>query len=157
MIGVAIRRRDQESLALAVLRVERRLGVALALLLLGIAGILISVGVNPAMQYLIGPEIRVSAGMQGEACGSHLEWEMESRQIDAGSKMTIANDSTYWQIPVLIDRQQSDGSWKTVAESPKLLGGEEWTHTFWRSGTYRIVSADETQRLAGLETLISVE
>jgi plastocyanin len=157
MIGVAIGRRKQDTLALTVLRVERRLGVVLALLLLGITGILVSVGVNPVMQYLTGPEIRVAAGVQGEACGSHLEWEMDSRQINAGSKVTIANDSTYWQIPVQIDRQQSDGSWNTVAESPKLLGGDEWTHTFWRSGTYRIVSTDETQRLAGLETIVSVE
>jgi hypothetical protein len=157
MMGTALRRNERDTLSLVMIQVERRLGMALALLLLGIAGILVSVGANPVLQYLTGPEIRIAAAMEGEACGSHLEWAMESRVIEAGSKVTIANDSVYWQIPVIVERQQSDGSWDTVAESPRLRGGEEWTHTFWRGGTYRIVSADQTQRLAGLETVISVE
>jgi hypothetical protein len=157
MVGTALRRTERDTLTRALIRVERRLGMALALLLLGIAGILVSVGANPVMQYLTGPEMQIAAGMEGEACGSHLEWSMESRQIEAGSRVIILNDSVYWQIPVIIERQQSDGNWEKVAESPKLRGGESWNHTFWRGGEYRIVSADETQRLAGLETVISVE
>jgi hypothetical protein len=157
MTGTALGRTERDTLSLVIVRVERRLGMALALLLLGIAGIVVSFGAGPVVQYLTGPEIRIAAGMEGEACGSHLEWLMDSREIEAGSKVTIANDSTYWQIPVLIEREQSDGSWDRVAESPKLLGSESWTHTFWRGGTYRIVSGDETQRLAGLDTVISVE
>jgi hypothetical protein len=157
MTSTTLGRNQQDTLSLVIVRLERRLGMALALLLLGIAGILVSVGANPVMQYLTGPEIRIAAGMEGEACGSHLEWSMESRRIESGSRVTIVNDSVYWQIPVVIERKQSDGSWERVAESPKLRGGESWNHTFWRGGEYRIVSADETQRLAGLETVISVE
>ncbi len=157
MIGTALQRNERDALALVMVRVERRLGMVLALLLLGILGILFSAFASPVIQYVTGPEVRISAGLEGEACGSHLEWTLDSRQIDAGSKVTILNDSTYWQIPVVVERQASDGSWKTVAESPVLRGGESWTHTFWKGGAYRIASADETQRLAGLDTLISVE
>lgn len=157
MTGTTLARGERDMLSLMMVRVERRLGVTLALLLLGITGILVSVGASPVVQYLTGPELLISADMQGEACGSHLEWLVDSREVAAGTKVKIANDSTYWQIPVIIEREQSDGSWDRVAESPKLRGGENWTHTFWRGGTYRVVSADETQRLAGLETIISVE
>lgn len=157
MLGATMRRNEGDTLSLVMVRVERRLGLMLALLMLGIAGVLASIGAGPVMQYLAGDEVRISAGMQGEACGSHLEWDMESRTIAAGSKVTIANDSTYWQIPVVIEREQSDGTFTVVAESPTLRGGESWSHTFWRGGTYRISSADETQRLAGLDSAISVE
>lgn len=157
MVGTAFRQRDRDTLTLVIERVERRLGLALALLVLGALGIVGSVLAAPVVQYLSGPPMLVSAAMEGEACGSHLNWSLESREIAAGTQVEILNDSVYWQIPVMIDRQQADGSWDTVAESPVLRGGESWTHTFWRGGTYRIVSADETQRLAGLETVVSVE
>jgi plastocyanin len=157
MVGSAIRRTDREALSMVMIKVERRLGMALALLLLGITGILLSYGAGPVFQYATGQEMRISAGMEGAACGSHLEWTMESRQIAAGTTVTILNDSVYWQIPVIIEREQSDGSWKHVAESPVLRGGDSWSHTFWRGGAYRIVSADETQRLAGLEAVVSVK
>jgi hypothetical protein len=157
MFGITKRGNDRDTLSLVVIRVERRLGFVLALLMLGIAGILASIGAGPIIQYASGEEVLVSAGMEGQACGSHLEWQMESREIAAGSRVTVLNDSVYWQIPVVIERQNSDGNWEPVAESPTLRGGESWNHTFWRGGAYRIISADETQRLAGLETAISVE
>ncbi len=157
MLGATMRRNERDTLSLVMIKVERRLGLMLALLMLGIAGVLASIAAGPVVQYVAGDEVRISAGMQGEACGSHLEWEMESKSIAAGSKVTIANDSTYWQIPVVIERQESDGSFRVVDESPALRGGESYSHTFWRGGTYRISSADETQLLAGLETVISVE
>lgn len=157
MLGTGIRHHDRDTLSLVLIKVEHRLRLVLALLMLGIAGILASVGAGPIIQYTSGPEFTISAGMQGEACGSHLEWEMDGREIPAGTRATILNDSVYWQIPVAIERQQSDESWKVAAESPVLRGGDSWSYTFWRSGTYRVVSVDETQRLAGLETTISVE
>ncbi len=157
MVGAVVRREERETLAIVISRVERRLGLMLALLVLGIVGILGGVVGQPVVQYLTGSELEISAGMEGAACGSHLEWQMESREVQAGSRITVINDSTYWQIPVVIERAQSDGSFKTIAESPVLRGGERWTQTLWRGGTYRIVSADQTQRAAGLETTISVE
>lgn len=157
MFGTGIRHHDRDTLSLVMIRVEHRLRLVLALLMLGIVGILASVGAGPIIQYTSGSEFTISAGMQGEACGSHLEWEMDGRKIPAGTRATILNDSVYWQIPVVIERQQGDESWDVIAESPVLRGGESWNYTFWRSGTYRVVSVDETQRLAGLETTISVE
>ena len=157
MRGATMRRNEGDTLSLLMIRVERRLGLVLAILMLGIAGVIASIGAGPVIQYVAGDEVRISAGMQGEACGSHLEWEIASRTIPAGSKVTIENDSTYWQIPVVIEREESDGTFRAIDESPTLRGGESWSHTFWRSGTYRISSADETQRLAGLESVISVE
>lgn len=157
MLGARIRQSDGDTLSLVMIRVERRLGLVLVLLAVAIVGVLASVVAGTVVQYIAGDEIRMSAAAQGEACGSHLEWEMESRMVPAGSTVTIANDSTYWQIPVVIEREQSDGTFRAVNESPTLRGGESWRHTFWRKGTYRISSADETQRIAGLETVISVE
>jgi hypothetical protein len=157
MLGTGIRTSDRDTLSIVMIRVEHRLRLVLALLMLGIAGILASVGAGPIIQYTSGPEFTISAGMQGEACGSHLEWEMDGRVIPAGTRATILNDSIYWQIPVVIERQQIDETWDVVAESPVLRGGESWNYTFWRSGTYRVVSVDETQRLAGLEATVSVE
>ncbi len=157
MFGTGIRQNDRDTLSIVMIRVEHRLRFVLALLMLGIAGILVSFGAGPIIQYASGSEFTISAGMQGEACGSHLEWEMESRTISAGTRATILNESVYWQIPVIIERQQRDGTWDVVGESPVLRGGERWNYTFWRSGTYRVVSVDETQRLAGLEASISVE
>jgi hypothetical protein len=156
MASVGILRGDADTLALATSRVERRLGIALALLLLGIAGIVTSVLAGPIIQYAAGPEIRIAAGMEGDACGSHLSWAIESRELAPGSRVEIVNDSVYWRIPVVIERERSDGSLEIVAESPVLDGGQSWTHTFWRSGSYRIASADETQRRAGLDLSISV-
>jgi hypothetical protein len=158
MFGANVRAVDRgDTLSIVMIRVEHRLRVVMALLVLGIAGILAGTVSGPAIQYVTGPEFTIAAAVEGEACGSHLSWEMDSRTIPAGTQATILNDSVYWQIPVIIERQQSDGDWNVVAESPVLRGGESWDHTFWRSGTYRVVSGDETQRLAGLERTISVE
>lgn len=157
MVGTALTGRERDTLALTMWRVERRLGIALALLLLGILGIVVSVTANPVIQYAFGTDVAFVASMEGAACGSHLEWSTDSDRIAPGTRVTFVNDSTYWQIPVVIERQQNDGAFTAVAESPVLRGGESWNHTFWRGGTYRIMSADDTQRLAGLDTVISVE
>lgn len=157
MTGTVLGRAEGDTLSLAIGRVQRRLWVAMALLLLGIMGVMASIGASPVIQYLTGPEVQIAAGMEGAGCGSHLEWLMDSPRIEQGSKVTVLNDSTYWQIPVVIERRQGDDTWSPVAESPVLSGGESWSHTFWRGGEYRISSADESQRLAGLDTIISVE
>jgi hypothetical protein len=137
--------------------IERRLAIALALLLLSIFGILgLTVG-QPAVQYMFGSGMQMSAIVEGAGCGAHLDWDVPSRTIDAGTRVTIENDTVYWRIPVAIERQVSGDQYVVVAESPQLSGGETWDYTFWRGGEYRISSADETQRIAGLETVISVK
>lgn len=157
MYQPAQKQMELDGLSLALTRVERRLGWAMAVLLLGILGLLGGFFGQPVVQYFGGNELRVAAGVEGAGCGSHMEWVAETREISAGSRVEFANDTVYWQIQVQVERKQSDGSYQLVAESPGLRGGESWTHTFWRSGEYRIVSADQTQRLAGLETVISVQ
>ena len=137
--------------------IERRLAIALALLMLSIIGILgLTVG-QPAVQYLFGSEMHVPAVVEGAGCGAHLEWDMETRSIDAGTTVTFANDTVYWRIPVVVERHIGGEQYERIAESPALQGGEEWSYTFWRGGEYRITSADETQQLAGLDRRISVE
>jgi hypothetical protein len=148
---------EMDGLSSVLKCVERRLGIALALLLLGIIVILGLTVSQPVTQYLFGPQMQISAAIEGEGCGSHLEWEMESREIAAGSRISVTNDAVYWMIPVVIERMESDGSFRVVAESPSLRSGESWSYTFWKRGDYQISSADATQRLAGLETTISVK
>lgn len=137
-------------------RVERRLGAALALLLLGIFGILGATVAQPVVHYLTGSPMQVAAALDGAGCGAHLSWESESQEIASGSRVTFVNATTYWTIPVVIERKTSDGTYEVVARSDGLRDGESWKHTFWRKGDYRIISADETQRDAGLETVLTV-
>jgi hypothetical protein len=157
MSYVARKNTQVEGLAAVLSRVERRLGVALAVLLMATLGMLGAYFGQPVVQYLGGNELRVTAQAEGAGCGSHLEWSFEQAEISPGTRVTVVNDTVYWRIPVVVERLQSDGQWSAVAESPGLLNGESWTQTLWRTGDYRIISADATQRLAGLETVISVK
>jgi hypothetical protein len=148
---------EMDTLADALRRVERRLAIALALLMLGIVGILGFTLSQPAVQYVLGSTTPIAAVVDGAGCGAHLEWDMGRGEIEAGSRVEISNDTVYWRIPVVIEREDSDGTFRKVAESPPLQDGESWKYTFWRGGEYRIISADETQRLAGLETAVTVK
>lgn len=147
---------EMEPFAGILRRVERRLGAALALLLLGILGILSATVAQPVVHYLTGSPMQVAAVLDGAGCGAHLSWESESREIAPGSRVTFVNDTTYWELPVVVERKASDGSYEVVARSEGLRDGESWKHTFWRRGDYRIISADETQRNAGLDLVLTV-
>jgi plastocyanin len=148
---------ERDGMSSVLARVERRLGFALAILLLSIVGIAGAHYGQPLYQYVGGSTMVVSAQMEGAGCGSHLEWESPRKEIDAGSRVEFQNNTVYWQIPVVIERMHSDGTYSVIAESPNLRGGESWIHTFWRTGEYRIVSTDENQMRAGLEMVISVK
>lgn len=148
---------EMEALGQAVHAVERKLGVTLLVLALGIAAILaISFG-QPVFQYLAGGEIHYTAAAEGAGCGAHLEWRSDASAIEPGSRVRFTNDAGYWQIPVAIDRRDSDGTWTRMEESPKLRSGESWTYTFWRGGEYRITSSEDVLRYAGLDDEIMVE
>jgi hypothetical protein len=156
MQSMITRQRGLDGLAGVVSQVERRLWLALAVLLISIIGILGFTLVQPAVQYAFGPEHRFSAVLAGDGCGAHLDWEATETIVPRGSRVAFANQSVFWQIPVIIERKAGDGTFEAVAESHAVKPGEAWNYTFWRSGHYRVVSADDTQRAAGLETLISV-
>ena len=147
---------DMSALAPVMQRVERRLGIALFALVASIIAILAGTVGQPAAQYLWGEPSHVSAGIQGAACGSHLVWTVEDQRVAGGTKIEFENASEYWQIPVQITKLEPDGTEKIVAESPVLKPGETWTQTFWWRGEYRIISADEYQRAAGLDAMIVV-
>ncbi|MFW6075313.1 MAG: cupredoxin domain-containing protein [Chloroflexota bacterium] len=148
---------EMETFSQVVRAVERKLGVALLVLALGIAGILALSFGQPAFQYLAGGESHFSAAAEGAGCGSHLEWRSDTATLESGSRVRFTNDAGYWQVPVAIDRQETDGSWTRVAESSKLREGESWSHTFWQDGVYRLTSSEDVLRYAGLDTEIVVE
>lgn len=148
---------EMETLGQVVRAVERKLRVALLVLALGIAATLVISFGQPVFQYLAGEEIHYSAAAEGAGCGSHLEWRSDAAAIEPGSRVRFTNDAEYWQLPVVIDRRESDGTWTRVAESPKLRSGESWSHTFWNGGVYRVTSSDAVLRYAGLDAEIVVE
>lgn len=157
MLRSAPRTTEIEALGQVVRAVERKLGLALALLAVGIVAILALSFGQPAYQYMMGPEVPLSAAAEGAGCGAHLEWSGVDGPVSQGSRVRFTNETEYWLIPVAIDRRGSDGNWSRIAESPKLRAGESWTHTFWRDGEYRVTSSDDVLRYAGLEREIAVE
>jgi hypothetical protein len=157
MTGIVTRRQAPEmSVRLTITRVERRLLIVLCLLAVAIALMLGPVVGQPAWQYLTGSDVTVAAVMEGAGCGSHLEWAMGSEPIQRGTTVRFENQTVYWQIPIVIEKQNSDGTIEVVATSPPIKDGESWSYTFWRAGDYRVVSGQEVQQLAGLDKIMKV-
>lgn len=134
----------------------------LALMLLTVAAVLAVVAALSQMStlravgtYLTGPEVVAEAQFQGEGCGAHLRWGQDPLSIPTGTRVHFANETGFWQFPVLIERWE-DGQVEIVAESPALAVGERWSYVFWEPGQYRMTSSKSMVRLAGLEGSINV-
>jgi hypothetical protein len=139
-----------------VTRVERRLIAASAILIAAAVLMLGPTIGHPVAAYLGGAETTVVAVMDGAGCGSHLEWTAPAGVVRRGTTVHFENQTVYWQIPIVIERLDADGTSDVVATAPPIKDGERWSHTFWRSGDYRVVSAQEVQQLAGLDMRFQV-